>query len=856
VANTPVIRTPDQRLRVFVSSTLDELANERRTVRDAVERLRLAAVMFELGARPHPPRELYRAYLEQSHVFVGIYWQRYGWMAPGEEVSGLEDEYRLAARHPRLLYIKEPAPEREQRLSGLLARFTSDDRATYRRFSTTDELARLVQDDLAVLLSERFETSAPAAPPGPAWALPAPATAILGRDREVAETLAAFDAGRRLVTLTGVGGVGKTRLALEVASRLAGSVETAFVPLAAVDDCDRALRVVADQLGARSDGSRSALEAVAAAVRGRPATVVLDNLEQIPDIGGPIAELLFSAPQLRILATSRRALRVRAELEVNVAPLTVPSRDATPEALAGEPAVRLFVDRARAVAARIAVDPGSLATIAEICRRVEGIPLAIELAAARARLLSPAELLARLGDHLSSLVGGGADLPERQRTLRAAIDWSHQLLRPPEQALFARLGVFTGGFTVEAAEAVCGDDAADVLEPLGALLDGSLITSVDEPGSRPRFTMFETVRQYAVEQLDRRGEADARRGRHLAYHARLAEQAQPYLCGPGQREWVARLDPERPNFRHAVTTALAHGEHATVVEMAWDVIVLYFVRDAVDEPAAWLRSVAEAHPELDEVTAAKLRSLHALTRIHHGEYDSVDNDLDGALAVFRREQMSFESAVALHQIGFVRYRLHHDPAAALAALETSSALFDAIGHDWGIALAEAMRGSILAAEGDLTGAEASQRRSLDHARAIDNEQQVAQALQQLAFTRLLGSRDLEAFALLDEAADLLRRQRLRTDTTYSLEALALVALNAGDLDVAAEAVTVAEAERARLGIAPWPSLEPSIDLVVRRARTRLGEAEFEARRRSAADRELFETLTATIAALRPITRSA
>jgi len=216
------IRTPDQRLRVFVSSTLAELAEERAAVREAIERLQLTPVLFELGARPHPPRDLYRAYLEQSQIFVGIYWQRYGWVAPDETVSGLEDEYRLSVGMPRLLYVKAPAPDREARLAELLGRIQSDDTASYKPFQTPEELARLVSADLALLLSERFMSPAtlseahPSVSDRPHHNLPVQLSSLVGREAELATVKRAL-ANSRLVTLTGVGGAGKSRLALQVA---------------------------------------------------------------------------------------------------------------------------------------------------------------------------------------------------------------------------------------------------------------------------------------------------------------------------------------------------------------------------------------------------------------------------------------------------------------------------------------------------------------------------------------------------------------------------------------------------------------------------------------------------------------
>ncbi len=822
----PVIHTPDQRLRVFVSSTLAELADERRAVREAIEQLRLTPVMFELGARPHPPRELYRSYLAQSHVFVGIYWQKYGWIAHGEDVSGLEDEYRLAGEIPRLLYIKEPAAEREDRLGTLFEDFASDDRASYKRFATPEELAGYVANDLALLLTERFESSSTDHDARIASDTPVPGTDIIGRQSEVERVVEQLGRGDRLVTLTGIGGIGKTRLALEIARRLGSPPSAIFVPLDTVQESGHALHTIAERLGARPHGRRSPRDVIVDHVRGHATCLVLDNLEQIPHVESAIAELIEAAPELQILATSRRALRIRAEHVVPVPPLPIPKPGLTSELLAAEPAVQLFLERAGAIAARVDLDADA-EVVAEICRRVEGIPLAIELAATRTRLLSPMELLERLTDRLSFLAVTGADFPERQRTVRATIDWSYELLGTSERILLARLGVFAGGWTVEAADAVCGVDSDDVLEGLGRLLDQSFVTPADETGRSPRFRMFETVRGYATERLAELGESETMATRHLDYFRRLAERAQPSLCGPGQREWVARLNPERPNLRQATSTALDTGQHAVVVEIAWDVIVLYFVCDAVDEPASWLRAVSGSEVELDEVTTAKLRTLHALTRVHRGDYAGVLVELEEPLRVFRRERMNFEAAVALHQLGFVRYRVENDVNDAIDALRESSALFDGLGHDWGVALAEAMLGSILAAEGDLRAAEESQLLSLSRARRIDNEPQIAQALQQLAFIRLLESREPEALELLEESAALLRNQGLRTDTTYCLDALGLIALGVGDVSTAADAVTLAEVERARLGVSAWPSLEPAIERVVHAVRRRIGDAEFD-----------------------------
>jgi Domain of unknown function (DUF4062)/AAA domain len=359
MAETDVIRTPDQRLRVFVSSTLQELAAERQAVRDAVERLRLVPVMFELGARPHPPRHVYRSYLAQSQVFVGVYWQSYGWVAPGEQVSGLEDEYLLSAGRPRLIYVKSPAPEREPRLAEMLARIRDDDELSYQRFSAADELQRLVENDLAVLLSERFERTASrsdAAEETPlAGAVPVPATPLVGCDHEAAAVgdLVRGE-GVRLVTLTGPGGVGKSRLAAEVAQRMGPGFEDGvrFVELSSVPSAELVGGVIAAALGLNTSAGQLVAD-LKTYLHARGLLLVLDNFEQVMAAAPLLADLLSAAGGVVALVTSRTVLRLSGEHEFPVPPLPVPGRWADQDTADVQQcaSVRLFVERARAAAA-------------------------------------------------------------------------------------------------------------------------------------------------------------------------------------------------------------------------------------------------------------------------------------------------------------------------------------------------------------------------------------------------------------------------------------------------------------------------------------------------------------------------
>ncbi|MGH1548397.1 DUF4062 domain-containing protein [Leifsonia poae] len=601
----PVIRTPDQRLRIFVSSTLKELAAERRAARSAIERLHLAPVMFELGARPHPPRDLYRAYLEQSDVFVGLYWERYGWVAPDEEVSGLEDEYNLCPPDlPRLIYIKDPAPAREERLTELLARIRNDDHASFKYFESAGELEALLEADLAVLLAERFELSraaaasptiaaaAPAPAPAPATSLPVPLTRLVGREDDIAAVRRMLDEGARLVTILGPGGIGKSRLAIATAAGMAehfpdGSV---FVDLAPVHDSAGLTVALARALGVRDTGDAPLDDKVTTALRDRRLLLVLDNFEQALAAAPAVTALLAAAPGVAALVTSRSLLRVGGERGYDLGPL--PDGDA----------VALFVERAHAVRPDFEVTASNAADVERICAALDRVPLALELAAARIRVLPPAELARRLDRRLPLLVGGARDLPERQRTLRATIDWSVQLLDPPVRVALSRLGVFEGGFSLEAAESVVaatagsGADDADTLSCLANLVDNSLVRQHDDVDT-PRFSLLATVREYALEQLEQEGALARTRDAHAAYYLALGDRADPELEGAGQHAWVMRLAEDTGNLRAAVRHLLDERDWERAAHLAWSLYVYWWVTGLLGEVRGWMeRPLASGDP--------------------------------------------------------------------------------------------------------------------------------------------------------------------------------------------------------------------------------------------------------------------
>jgi len=822
-----MIRTPDQRVRVFVSSTLDELTPERDAVRHAIEQLHLTPVMFELGARPHPPRELYRAYLAQSHIFVGIYWQRYGWVAPGESVSGLEDEYVLSARIPRLLYLKSPAPDRERRLSELIERMQSEDSASYRHFETPDELARLVQDDLAILLSERFEatnarpTTAPATeqPSRSVSPPPLPPTPTLGRGRDIEAVAELLRGGTRLLTLSGAGGIGKSRLAIEVAQRLADEFgpDLYYVSVESVTSPELLLRTIADSLQVRLEGIRGPLDALVGYLRDRRSLLLLDNFEQVVHAAAQVAALLDQCPRLQVLVTSRQVLRLRAEREFPVPPLDVPAEHIDAEEVMSRvpSAVQLFVQRAQAARPGFALTSANAAVVAELCRRLDGLPLAIELAAARIRLLSPEAMLDRIERRLDLPASAGPDLPARQRTLRATLDWSYQLLTPSEQALFARLSVFAGGATLEAIEAVCGgDDGMELLDGLSSLLEKSLLTSsAAEAVGPPRLRMLQTVRDYARERLGERDETARFGDRHLDWFLRASEPAN-VLQHPDAYAYWPVIEADTDNFRAAVRWALERRALHSLAVLSWNLWPWYWQSGRLLEALGWLdEAVALVGPDTDPKDAARLWLWTGVARFQTGDLAGAEPLVTRATSTFR--ELGDEIAVAAAEImragvliGSGRAHEVHDE------LEWALKVMRAHGIDWGVGYAAFTQGSLAELRGDVAGARTAEQEALAAAGRIGLEPLQVLAQIQLAFLDLAQGHLDQTRRRLVVAATTLERIRYLEGTGYALDAAAGMAIAEGRPEAAAAALGTTDEIRERLGMPIWPLLHPLRDTLV------------------------------------------
>jgi predicted ATPase/class 3 adenylate cyclase len=556
-----------------------------------------------------------------------------------------------------------------------------------------------------------------------AWrdALPAQTTTFIGREREVAEALALLEQ-TRVLTLTGPGGTGKTRLALRVAAESAGAYRdrAVFVALAALEDPSLVASTVAAAVGVQEEAGRPILTSLRERLAGMEVLLVLDNYEQLLAAAPLAGELVAAGPGVRVLVTSRAPLRLAGEREYQVRPLALPdtSAAATPEELAGSEAVALFVERARAVDPGFALGPENAGAVAAICAALDGLPLAIELAAARVRLLSPQAILERLGTCLSLLTGGPRDRPERQRSLRGAILWSHDLLDPDAQTVFRRLSAFAGGWSLEAAEGVCSQAGAtglDTLETLDALVQHSLARR-DDGALEPRFRMLQTIREFGLERLAESGEEPEIRERHAQFFLTLACAAAGELTGPGQAAWLDRLARDHDNLRGALRWSVDADRAETGLLIAAAIWRFWQLRDHLAEGEARLTELLAA-PSAATATPARAAGATALASLVYwrGDYAAA------------RER--YEDALALHA---------------------------ALGDEVGAADVRAHLGWVAAATGDWATARRRFGEAAEAARARGDATSRGNALQGLGMSALRDGDRPAARVALEEAVDLLR----------------------------------------------------------------------------------------------------
>lgn len=591
-----------------------------------------------------------------------------------------------------------------------------------------------------VLREWEQQLPADAAPPLVTPSLPLPPTSFVGREAEIDAVQALLGrADLRLLTLAGPGGVGKTRLALQIATRAGAAFAdgVAFVALAAARTPEMLISTLGKAFQIKETSGQSLFEGLKHELHAKELLLILDNFEQVLDAAPLVAELLQTSSRLKVLVTSRSPLHIYGEHELVVRPLALPDPESVQSAaeLIAQPAVALFVDRAGAVKPDFALNDEQMAAVAEICARLDGLPLAIELAAAWSKILAPQAIAARLSNRLALLTGGARDLPVRQQTLRSTLNWSYELLDAEQKALFARLAVFVGGGTLDTLEEVCQDQPGatiDLLARLAALVDASLLQQ--EPSDQPRFVMLETIHEYAWEQLTQSGELELMQRRHAEHYMRLAESSAA-LAVPDQPHWLSRLEREHDNLRAALEWARAQHESELLLRLASALWNFWHTHGHQREGRQWLVAALAQSEQLSSALRAK--ALYGL----------------GWLA---RDQGDYARAATYHRESLALFRQLNDP------------------HG----IADALRGvgDLALSQGDFAQAQALFEESLALSRPGASSEDRAWSLHHLGRVALEQGAYSQARALIAESLALFRTFNVQTGLAWSLHNLGRVAL--------------------------------------------------------------------------------
>jgi predicted ATPase/DNA-binding SARP family transcriptional activator len=674
----------------------------------------------------------------------------------------------------------------------------ADALAVYQRARKTlvDELGLEPSESLRKLeraiLAHDPSLNAPHARPTPQRRVPTPPTPLLGREHELA---ALADLVRRdevrLLTLTGIGGIGKTRLALELARRLAPEFQhgSAVVTLATLRDPALVAGAIREALEIPETG-QDPEEILIRALADSELLLVVDNFEQVLPAAPTVARLLEAAPPIKVIVTSRAPLHIAAEREFPVPPL------------AEDEAAELFIARAQAANPNFALSEQNATAVAELCTRLDGLPLAIELAAARTKILPPAALLSRLESRLELLTGGRRDAPQHQQTLRTTLDWSYDLLEPQTQRLFAQLGVFAGGCRLAAAEAVCSGDGS-ILEGLAALVDESLLRQRETETGEPRFSMLEIVREYALERLAASGEGDETRRRHVEHFVALAEEAEPQLDDGEQIAWLARLEDEHDNLRAALAFALDTGDSSSALRLVVGIRIFWLAHGYLAEGRHALESAIAATGNVPSELRANALNMVGILAGEQGEFDAARVSFEAALENAHAVGSTRTISRALSNLGNLAF-FSGDLDTARDLYEECIEYFASIGDIRGEALATENLGLMALTANHVPEAVTWLTAALELARQGGDDREIGAASRSLAAAMIELGEAAQATELLAESLALARELGEWHVIAVCLETFAGLAAAAGEVERAAILFGASDAVRASIGAQRQP----------------------------------------------------
>ena len=654
---------------------------------------------------------------------------------------------------------------------------------------------------------------------------------IIGRENEIASIARSLRDNVHLLTLTGIGGTGKTRLSRAIAERMLPDFEDGvfFVEMAAVTQPEVVASTIAQPLGIKEEGGKPVIDMLKNHLRDKQMLIVIDNFEQVVAAAPQIAELLAAADRLKILVTSREVLHLKAEVEFPVPPLKVSEDTAALsfDELKENEAVTLFAERAKLAKPSFLLTLENAADVAAICARLDGLPLAIELAAARMRVLTPAAILSKLENRLNLLTGGARDLPERQQTMRGAVAWSYDLLDDFEKSVFRKLSVFAGGFRIEASESVCGpSDDMEVLDAVTSLIDKSLLVQKELPGGESRFRMLEVVRDFAAELLESNSEANDIRRKHGEFFVSLGETAEPFLQTAESDVWLGRLKEEHDNLRAAMRWSLAH-EASMAIRLAVAVRNYWLVHGHLTEGFGWLKAASETGFRSDPALNFKLLNGLGLAARFRGAYETARLAYEGGLAAGREAGDRQGIALSNRGLGLVAMQ-QEDFASARRYFDEGLSISRELDDKFGIAISLSFLGDLARTEGRNADARPQFEEAVDLFRELDKSPALADSLNNLG-AALFGMGDpTSAGSNFAEALKISEGLGNRITISFSLDGFAAIAVETGDVARAARLSGAAEHLRDLIGYKIEPAERRFRDTYVAGLRKLISKEEFTA----------------------------